>query len=148
MPRSLRFALKLSLFLAALTSLGLSGAAQAPLQLTFDKPAADWNHAFPIGNGRIGAMVFGGTEDERIQVNEDTLWGGGPHDYTNPDAYSHLQEIRDLIFAGKIAEAEKLSADVMGKPKLLMPYQPFCDIHLHFAGQQYADRLSPRSQPQ
>lgn len=134
MPRSLRFALKLSLLLAAITSVGLSGAAQTPLQLTFDKPAADWNHAFPIGNGRIGAMVFGGTEDERIQVNEDTLWGGGPHDYANPDAYSHLQEIRDLIFAGKVAEAEKVSADVMGKPKLLMPYQPYCDIHLHFGG--------------
>ncbi len=138
MPRSLRFALKLSLILAAVTSLGLSGVAQGPLQLTFDKPAADWNHALPVGNGRIGAMIFGGTEDERIQVNEDTLWGGGPHDYTNPDAYSHLEEIRNLIFADKIAEAEKVSAAVMGEPRLLMPYQPFCDIHLHFPGHELA----------
>jgi len=81
-------------------------------------------------------MVFGGTEDERIQVNEDTLWGGGPHDYTNPGAYTHLQEVRDLIFAGKIGEAEKIAGEgMMGKPRLLMPYQPFCDILLHFAAQ-------------
>lgn len=133
LPRSLSFALKLAAVLAAVT-VSLQCMAQGPLQLRSDKPAADWNHALPIGNGRIGAMVFGGTEDERIQVNEDTLWGGGPHDYTNPDAYSHLQEIRDLIFAGKIAEAEKVSAGVMGKPTLLMPYQPFCDIRIHFPG--------------
>lgn len=134
MPRSSPFVLKLASILVAISAFSLTVAAQGPLQLKFDKPAADWNHAFPIGNGRIGAMVFGGTEDERIRVNEDTLWGGGPHVYVNPDAYPHLQEIRDLIFAGKIAEAEKISAGVMGKPKLLMPYQPFCDIHLHFPG--------------
>ncbi len=134
MSRSLPFTLKLAVILVIAFPFSLSGVAQGPLQLAFDKPAADWNHALPIGNGRIGAMVFGGSEDERIQVNEDTLWGGGPHDYTNPDAYPHLQEIRDLIFAGKIAEAEKLSAGMMGQPKLLMPYQPFCDIHMHFPG--------------
>src|SRR5437879_10113135 len=59
------------------------------VKLTFDKPATKWTEAIPLGNGRIGAMVFGGTEDERLQINESTLWGGGPHDYTNPDAYSH-----------------------------------------------------------
>ena len=87
-----------------------------------------------MGNGRIGAMVFGGTEDERLQINESTLWGGTPHDYSNPDAYPHLDEIRKLIFAGKVDEAEKLSENLMGKPKLLMPYQPFCDVRLHFPG--------------
>lgn len=134
MLRSFSFSLKLAVNLATVIAFSLPGAAQGALKLTLDKPAADWNHALPVGNGRIGAMVFGGTEDERIQVNEDTLWGSGPHDYTNPDAYPHLQEIRDLIFAGKIAEAEKVSAGVMGNPKLLMPYQPFCDIRLHFPG--------------
>jgi alpha-L-fucosidase 2 len=82
----------------------------------------------------MGAMVFGGTEDERLQINESSFWGGGPHDYTNPDAYSHLNEIRELIFAGKLDEAEKLSESLMGRPKLLMPYQPFCDLRLHFPG--------------
>ena len=102
--------------------------------MTYDQPATRWTEALPIGNGRLGAMVFGGTEDERLQVNEGTLWGGRPHDYTNPDALSRLDEIRRLIFAGNVAEAEKLADDVMGRPKLLMPYQPFCDLRLHFPG--------------
>jgi len=109
-----------------------SGASGSDLKLTYDKPATKWTEALPLGNGRIGAMVFGGTEDERLQINEDTLWGGGPHDYTNADAYAHLDEIRRLIFEGKIDEAEKVSESMMGKPKLLMPYQPFCDLRLHF----------------
>ena len=111
-----------------------AGNNRAGFSLTYDKPAEKWTEALPIGNGRIGAMVFGGTEDERLQINESTLWGGGPHDYTNPDAYAHLDEIRRLIFAGKVDEAEKLSETMMGQPKLLMPYQPFCDLRLHFPG--------------
>ena len=53
-----------------------------------------WTEALPIGNGRIGAMVFGGTSEERVQINESTLWGGVPHDYINPDAGSHLADLR------------------------------------------------------
>jgi len=113
-------------------------AADNGFRLTYDKPAVKWTEALPLGNGRIGAMVFGGTQDERLQINESTLWGGGPHDYTNPDAYSHLDEVRKLIFAGKVEEAEKLSESMMGKPKLLMPYQPFCDVRLHFPGHEQA----------
>jgi alpha-L-fucosidase 2 len=108
----------------------------SPFRLRYDKPAAKWTEALPVGNGRIGAMVFGGVGDERVQINESTLWGGVPHDYTNPDAAAHLDEIRRLIFAGKIEEAEKLSTSMMGNPKLLMPYQPFCDLHLHFKRQE------------
>jgi len=119
---------------AALTLPALAQTSQPRFNLTYDQPASKWTEALPLGNGRIGAMVFGGTEDERLQINESTLWGGGPHDYTNPDAYSHLDEIRQLIFAGKVDEAEKASENLMGKPKLLMPYQPFCDMRLHFPG--------------
>ena len=97
-------------------------AAAPEFTLRYDKPAAMWTEALPIGNGRIGAMVFGGTSEERLQINEATLWGGGPHDYTNPGAASHLEEIRHLIFAGKSAEAAALAERVMGRPKLLMPY--------------------------
>ena len=103
-------------------------------KLTFDKPATKWTEAVPLGNGRIGAMEFGGTEDERIQINESTLWGGSPHNYTNPGAHVHLEEIRQLVFAGKLDEAEELSKSMMGQPKLLMPYQPFCDLRLNFPG--------------
>ena len=102
--------------------------------LAYDQPATRWTEALPIGNGRLGAMVFGGTEDERLQVNEGTLWGGRPHDYTNPEASARLADIRRLIFAGKVDEAEKLADAVMGRPKLLMPYQPFCDVRMHFPG--------------
>jgi alpha-L-fucosidase 2 len=59
---------------------------RSPLTLWYDHPAAHWNEAHPIGNGRIGAMVFGRVDSERIQMNEATLWTGKPHDYSNPDA--------------------------------------------------------------
>ncbi len=109
-------------------------ASEGDLRLTYGAPATRWTEALPVGNGRIGAMVFGGTESERLQVNEATLWGGAPHDYTNPEAATHLAEIRRLIFAGRVEEAEALSAKVMGRPKLLMPYQPFCDVRLRYPG--------------
>ncbi|MFI5096300.1 MAG: glycoside hydrolase N-terminal domain-containing protein [Candidatus Acidiferrales bacterium] len=93
-----------------------AGASGSEFKLTFDRPASKWTEALPLGNGRIGAMVFGGTEDERLQINESTFWGGGPHDYTNPEAYTKLDEIRQLIFAGKVDEADKLSESLMGQP--------------------------------
>jgi hypothetical protein len=117
------------LVLAALT-LTVSARVDQPLfKLTYDKPASKWTEALPLGNGRIGAMVFGGTADERLQINESTLWGGVPHDYTSAGAYNHLGEIRRLIFAGKVEEAEKLSETMMGTPKMLMRTNHFvmCD---------------------
>jgi alpha-L-fucosidase 2 len=135
----MRFGALVALILVTGTALQLRAATTEPdFSLTYDKPAEKWTEALPIGNGRIGAMVFGGREEERLQINESTLWGGGPHDYANPDAYAHLEEIRRLIFAGKVDEAEKLSETMMGHPKLLMPYQPFCDLRLHFPGQGHA----------
>ncbi len=136
LQQRVRFELRIALILVAATALNAAvGAADSDPKLTYDKPATKWTEALPLGNGRIGAMVFGGTEDERLQINESTLWAGSPHDYVNPAAYAHLAEIRQLIFAGKVDEAEKLSATLMGRPRLLMPYQPFCDMRLHFPGQ-------------
>jgi alpha-L-fucosidase 2 len=106
--------------------------------LRYRQPASQWTEALPLGNGRLGAMVFGGIAEERIQVNESTLWGGGPHDYTNPQAITHLAELRRLIFAGQIQEAEQLTAGMMGNPSLLMPYQAFCDLRLHLEGHEGA----------
>ena len=121
---------------AAVTLLPLEAGAAVPdlLSLWYLQPAAEWTEAMPLGNGRLGAMVFGGISDERIQINEATLWGGAPHDYTNPNARSHLPQLRDLIFSGEVAKAEALSAQMMGNPPLLMPYQPFCDLRLAVAG--------------
>lgn len=133
MSRPPSFLLQVSVLAASVLGMSQVRAAAPEFTLRYDKPAAMWTEALPIGNGRIGAMVFGGTSEERLQINEATLWGGGPHDYTNPGAASHLEEIRHLIFAGKSAEAAALAERVMGRPKLLMPYQPFCDLRLHFA---------------
>lgn len=77
--------------------------------LWYKQPAEKWTEALPIGNGRIGAMIFGGVEDDRIQFNEETLWTGEPRDYNKPGAYKYLDYIRQLLFAGKQKEAEALA---------------------------------------
>ncbi|MBI5094484.1 MAG: glycoside hydrolase family 95 protein [Candidatus Hydrogenedentes bacterium] len=74
----------------------------------YRKPASTWVEALPVGNGRLGAMVFGGVERERIQLNEDSLWSGGPQDADNPEALKHLNEARQLLFDGKYAAAQEL----------------------------------------
>ncbi|MBL7218946.1 MAG: glycoside hydrolase family 95 protein [Phycisphaerae bacterium] len=100
----------------------------------YDRPAANWFAALPIGSGRLGAMVFGATENERIQFNEQTLWSGGPHDYNNPEAIKHLGEARRLIFAGKNKQADDLLHKMMGTPARQQAYQPLGDLKLHFPG--------------
>src|SRR6267142_4351764 len=82
-----------------------------PLVLWYDKPASQWVEALPVGNGRLGAMVFGGSVNERLQLNEDTLYAGGPYDPNNREALPFLLEARRLIFAGKYEEA----SDLIGK---------------------------------
>ena len=105
--------------------------------LWYDRPADKWTEALPIGNGRLGAMVFGKTADERIQLNEDTFWSGRPHDYTHPEARKHLDEVRKLIFEGRHAEAHKLAdAHLMGSPRNLQAYQTLGDLRLIFPGHE------------
>jgi alpha-L-fucosidase 2 len=135
MPRRSSFLLQVAALAATLLAAFEARAGEPELTLRYDRPAATWTEALPVGNGRIGAMVFGGTSDERLQINESTLWGGRPHDDTNPEARSHLDGIRQLIFAGRPGDAAALAERVMGRPKLLMPYQPFCDLRLHFPAQ-------------
>jgi len=102
--------------------------------LNYLQPAAKWTEALPIGNGRLGAMVFGGTESEHLQLNEDTLWAGGPYDPNNTNALSALPEVRRLIFAGQEDEAEKLiAAKMMAVPVREMPYETVGDLHLEFS---------------
>ena len=79
------------------------------LKLWYNKPAVKWTEALPIGNGRIGAMLFGGVEQDRIQFNEETIWTEGPRDYNQKGAYQYLDTIRQLLFAGKQKEAEALA---------------------------------------
>src|SRR6266700_2798278 len=79
------------------------------LKLWYNSPAIKWTEALPVGNGRIGAMIFGGIESDRIQFNEETLWTGGPRDYNRKGAYRSLDTIRQLLFQGKQKEAETLA---------------------------------------
>lgn len=109
--------------------------------LWYDKPADEWVEALPVGNGRLGAMVFGGTENERIQFNEDTLWNGEPHDYSHKGAAKYLPTIRKLLFEGKQREAEELGMQhFMSVPLRQKAYQPFGNLLLHFSGHSQADR--------
>lgn len=129
---------KCLLILAGL--LALPVAATEPLKLWYRQPAAEWVGALPVGNGRIGAMVFGGTDAERIQFNEATLWVGGPRDYSHAGASNYLAAIRQLLFDGKQQEAEQLAlTNFMSVPLRQMPYQPFADLRLKFPGHEVAD---------
>jgi alpha-L-fucosidase 2 len=95
--------------------------------------ASQWDHAFPVGNGRMGAMVFGTVNRERIQLNEETLWMGGPRDTDNPEARAALPEVRRLLFAGQPREAYALAErKLMGKPWRLESYQSLADLRLNF----------------
>ena len=99
------------------------------LRLWYEAPAEAWTEALPVGNGRLGAMVFGGTMRERLQLNEDTLWAGGPYEPVNSEARAHLEEVRSLLFAHRYAEAEQLAdKHLMARPLKQMPYQPAADI--------------------
>lgn len=114
-----------------LAMMAMAGKPDPNLVLTYDKPAANWNEALPIGNGRLGAMIFGNPEEEHLQLNEATLWGGGPHKYDNPEALTALPEIRRLVFAGEYAKAQDLeNKRFMGVPIGQAPYQTFGDLYL------------------
>ena len=102
-----------------------------PLSLWYARPAKQWLEALPIGNGRLGAMVFGGVDTERLPLNEDSVWAGGPHDYDNPEGLAALPEIRRLVFAGEYDAAQRMvDAHFMGRPAGQMPYQPVGNLTL------------------
>jgi alpha-L-fucosidase 2 len=103
--------------------------------------AAEWVRALPVGNGRLGAMVFGGVVHERLQLNEDTLWAGRPYDPVNPDARAALPEVRRLLAEGRYGDAAALAGkSVMAKPLAQMPYQTLGDLGLTFAPVDVVER--------
>ncbi|MGB8225953.1 MAG: glycoside hydrolase family 95 protein [Sedimentisphaerales bacterium] len=105
--------------------------------LFYDKPAAQWVEAIPIGNGRIGAMVFGGTDKELIQFNEDTFWSQGPYEQVNPNALAALPQARKLVFENKAKEAQDLiNQKIMSVPPHQAAYQPAGLLNLTFNGHQ------------
>lgn len=103
--------------------------------LWYREPARQWLEALPLGNGRLGAMIFGGTDQEKLQLNEGTLWAGGPHDYTNPEALAALPEIRRLTIADEWKQAQDLAnAKFMSRPLGQLPYQTVGNLTLDFGG--------------
>ena len=116
--------------LALLSALPLSAQRN---RLWYDKPAEYWEEALPIGNGRIAAMVFGGAEKEEIQLNEETISAGRPYNNANPEGPKYLQQIRDLIWAGKSAEAQNIGTEKLLSPVgQEMPYQTAGSLNISF----------------
>ena len=101
-----------------------------PLSLWYRRPAHRWTDALPLGNGRLGAMVFGGVGTERFQLNESTLWSGGPLDGDNPKAKEVLPRVREALFAGRYKEAEDLTKQMQGP--WTESYLPLGDLYLDF----------------
>lgn len=122
---------KFLLVLAVLLSFAAPLLAGDNLTLWYTRPAAAWTEALPIGNGHLGAMVYGLAPDAHLQFNNDTFWDGGPHDYSHPGAAAVLPELRKLLFAGKQKEAEALATQrFMSVPMGLIAYQPCGDLLL------------------
>ncbi len=124
----------------------LPAPAQPGPELWYAHPAARWVEALPVGNGRLGAMVFGRVAQERLQLNEDTLWAGSPYDPNSPDALAALPEVRRLINEGSFKQAQDLiSKAMMARPLTEMPYGTAGDVFLDFADmgpvQQYRRSL-------
>ena len=96
-----------------------------------NKPAVNWHEAFPLGNGRMGAMVYGGIFTERVQTNEDTFWAGGPRLLQKEGSLKYVKEVRELIASGRTAEAEKIiNSQIVGP--YYHSYLPFVDVMMRF----------------
>ncbi|WP_372776174.1 glycoside hydrolase N-terminal domain-containing protein [Mangrovibacterium sp.] len=134
-----RISLLLSLTLGSI--LNLSAQTESELKLWYDKPAGKWVEALPVGNGRLGAMVFGDPQNELIQLNENTLWAGQPNRNDNPDAKATLPEVRKLIFEGRYKEAEDLvNQKMITKKSHGMSYQTAGNLKFTFPGhEKYTD---------
>lgn len=103
--------------------------------LWYDRPAATWTEALPIGNSRLGAMIYGAPSADRLQLNEETIWAGRPNNNANPEAREYLPKVRQLVWDGKYKEAQDLATKhVQANTNSGMPYQPFGDLYINFPG--------------
>jgi alpha-L-fucosidase 2 len=110
----------------------------AELKLWYRQPASTWNEALPVGNGRLGAMIFGQPGREQLQLNEETVWSGGPNNNINPAIKDVLPQITRLIFEGKYVEAENLALEKVVSPNSGMKYQPVGNLWIDFPGHEKA----------
>jgi len=117
--------------------------AQSKNILWYDKPAANWNEALPIGNGYIAAMVFGATQLERLQLNESTIWGGGPNNTVDSAAKPYINQVRALLVQKKYLEAQQLANKQLGpKGNSGMPYQLAGNLYINFPGHNNVSEYS------
>ena len=128
--------MKKTLLIALVTLVSLSCSSQnGDLKLWYDAPARQWTDALPLGNGRLGAMVFGTPAQERIQMNEETIWGGGPHNNVNYAAKDGLEQIRTALWEGRRSDAQALCDEyISSKSAHGMPYQTAGSLMLDFDG--------------
>jgi alpha-L-fucosidase 2 len=121
------------------TSIASSQDNPSPMKIWFTRPADTWNDALPVGNGKLGAMVFGNVENERLELNEESVWTGGERWDANPEALKTLPKVRQLLFEGKYKEAEALAQKGILNYKPGNPaasYQELGDIYLLFGSQK------------
>jgi len=133
----MRFVLKTGLILGAIFLCSCGGdipkEADPPLRLWYDEPATEWEEALPLGNGRLGVMVFGDPSRERIQLNDDSMWPGDPGwDHADGDS-EDLAHIRSLLFEGKIAEADKLIVEKFSRKAVTRSHQTLGELYLEFS---------------
>ncbi len=139
--KNINMRLKIKITAICFGIFSLTATAQNDLKLWYDKPASIWNEALPLGNGRLGAMVFGDPAVERLQLNEETIWAGSPNSNAHSKSIKALPVVRQLIFDGKFDEAQDLATqDIMSQTNDGMPYQTFGSVYISFAGhQKYTD---------
>ncbi len=107
------------------------------LKLQYNKPAINWTEALPIGNGRLAAMIYGGIYADTLQLNNATVWAGGPNNNVNPAVKPVIKKLRKLIFEGKYLEAQKLAnAKATPKGNSGMAYQPVGSLIIAFPNQE------------
>ena len=124
-----------SLIFAGVFVLSLNVSAGQVHKLWYDTPAQVWTEALPLGNGRLGAMVYGNPANEQIQLNEETIWAGRPNNNANPEAREWIPKIQKLVFEGRYREAQDMcTAHVKSATNQGMPYQPFGDLRISFPG--------------
>ena len=127
------------LFLFLICAPGCSEKHQ-PMELWYKQPAASWNEALPVGNGRLGAMVFGDPVNEFVQINEESIWAGSKINNNNPEAYKNLPALQQAIFRGEIKKAEEIAGKYfLGTPPRIRSYQPLGDLLIHY---QWADSVT------
>jgi len=113
--------------------------------LWYNQPASTWDTALPLGNGSMGAMCFGGTLQDRISLNDDTVWSGGYLDRINPEAAASLQTVRQLLRQGHFAEAEEMTEErVLALPEGQRDYELLCELTLEFKTPKHPRFIEPR----